>query len=476
MITKDELIHIWVKYVDEKHAPEKYKALFSANEFMSLVQGSFMTEDERNSYCDMLTKKRSCVSVYCSNMLTVDYRSAKWTDTLWNNILLYFIDQRLKEVHSDYYDKIIDGILCILEKPIKEYSLGELPVEFKKFYNNTEYGWFNLPHLINIVYTLNLHNIYYDKINSYTGFNNEEDVKKFDLNNWTKYFKKSKRITTLKDSVSKDGIVLDIDKLPKYEYGSLNHFDIAKEYYPYAEKIAIIHKVLGKYVKLRKVNIGSCYIEELIPEYGWLCGFYNETPIYKISTIQGFSFYICKSNWAGGVYIDDITIKSIIFDSVKPNNLSIDKDKRIFIVYNTQTGYWQLPELYYPVKYKMFVKDILEKQKDTIGCWRDTTVFAHSRTLNGDNYLRNIDEYPDVRTRSEFICKMSETLERYANNIMQRNDNFRQLSLNIKVEYNIKDFDYDSIVKPLNCINQNDIYSYLNNDNECLYRIEKYTK
>ncbi|WQJ53579.1 MAG: hypothetical protein [Wendovervirus sonii] len=463
MLTKEELISLWCKYA-HKNVPEQYKPLFSSDGIKRLVEGTFLTKDEQ----DLILN--SVGSLYCSKSLTDDFvNSFIWDEDHWKQILEYCIKGEIIERPANFNKSdVIDGILCMFG--ISKQDIPHInPVEItKRFYNNTEYGYFGFPYLIDVATYFNIDIKEY--LSHRKGFIRDEDVPTFDMNNWHQYFKNSKQITTLKNSVT-DGKMLNADGFPKYDSDNFDHFKIAEAFYPYAEKMWKIHQVIGNFIPLRKIDDGAGYIEELISEYGNIIGFYDKTPIYKVKTVQGFNFYILGSNWLGGVYIDDISIKKIYFGKYIANK-GVSKDKRIFIIYNEDTGYWRLPELNYPEVYKNFIKDIINKHKDEIGDWNKTHVFASSRTLN--SFVNGIDKYPDIKSKDEFIEKIVNSAAKLALAQLHLDMMIEKLGLSIEIKYKSDNFDFDTMVKPID-LTQDDIDKYCNIDTcKDIFEITKY--
>jgi len=473
MLSKEEVIELWCKYPKESDAPEQYRHMFTVNGFKRLVEGTFLTNEEQ----DKVAEYTHCI--YKSQTLAEEYlKTFVWDETHWMELLKYFLVKRLRWQKSnvDLVDTI-QGIAELLGVNMKDIKHVE-PEKYKQLYNGTEYGYFGMPLMVDIA---NHFGIDIDEyVGKIRGFVPESTVQKFDMNQWQNVFKDSHQITMLKDSVT-DGRILDEKEFDRYEWGSFEHFKIEKKFYPSAEYMWMIHQVAGKYIPLRRINDGAIYVERLLKDYGWLMGFYEYTPIYKINTVQGFSFYICGGAWDGGAYIDDVNIKKIYYGSRKPVNNGISTEKRIFVIYNESTGYWSLPELYYPEVYKNFVKDTIKKHKE-IGKWNETHVFASSRTLNSfkqlydrdDNMFVNKDLYPDVKTKEEFIDKIADSAVKTALNTLHLSNELSSLGLKAKVEYE-NAFDFDKIVKPI-ALTQEEVNAYcgITKENTNTYEITNY--
>lgn len=475
MITKEYIIKLYCKY-NSNNAPKKYKPLFSTNGFQRFMYGRVLTNAERNEVI------KYTHSMYHGNS---DLSHKQWDRDLIVRLIKSYITNQLINIgifYDDYeYRSIIEGLICVLEDDIPHKYFEE----YSRFYNDTAYGFFNMPRYLDIIdfYKLDLK----ENLASITGFIKEDECELFDLNEWKNLFKKSNQITMLKNEYSKDWSITDFSFDKNGEYDSrlnsrngiynreTNKYEPSPTpHYGLDYTMFLIRSAIPGCNHLRVVDTGSSYLSDLIRKKGFINGWIDTHPIIKLNIVQGFAFYYYSSH----VFCDDMRIKKIIFNTAKPQNLELEKEPRIFIIHNKKTGYWQLPELHYPIKYKGYIKDIIKQQKDLIGKWTETCVFANSRTLCGDTYSFDLSNYPDIKSKDTFIeTIINNCLTSAYKYLTKINSNWSisNLGLNVNITYNKDSFDFNNSVKLLDCITQDDINNYVNPNSSLLsYNIEYY--
>lgn len=437
MITKLTLMELWTKYFDRNAAiPENIKYLISYA-FIRDMQCHYFSNEDGEVYSNMYgwgcTFHRADYGDNPETLNETQWNNKQiWIDAIKRNITEYFITDSC----ADY--SLLDtcyGYFYLMELPlphhitVDEFESYGVPADFKRFYNDTESGYFNFPFLIDIAVNLKITDVIFPMMAKHKGFVSEEDTPVFDIADWTLLFRSAKQLST--------------------------HINVNYPFYGNDEKIL---KFLPKDTTLVQVSDGRGHIHKLVKKYGYLVGFFkdecgNNTSLYKIKTSLGFSFYgHGEYQW----YMDDPKIKRIKFNRTAAESNSLDPDKRIFIVYNDKDHtFFELPELNYPKTYKPFIEELLKKNKDIFGSWNNLHVFANSRTLHSDKAHYGT-MFPDVRTRDEF------TKAFFNNNVRKVSED----TYNAMFDAFVKTFKYDETVTSVPVITQDDINAFLCNTAE----------